>query len=390
MTYPLNTRVRGAIEPPIAEARSWLDGVIAPDGMALLDLSQAVPGYPPPPELVAHMAQRLSDPATHRYTDITGLPALRRALAHHMGRVYGADIPESRVAITAGCNQAYCLAIQALAGEGDEVVLPLPYYFNHQMWLDMLGIRAAHLPFRPERGGVPDPADAAAAIGPRTRAIVLVSPNNPTGAIYSPEVLAEFAALARRHEIALVIDETYKDFLPTDGRPHGLFDDPAWADTVVQLYSFSKAFCLTGHRVGAILGAERLIAEVAKEMDCVAICAPRVGQEAALHGLEALGRWVAGNTAMMRERAAAVRRAFEGANHGYELVSLGAYFAYLRHPFRDTGARDVARRLARELNMLVLPGDMFGPGQDDYLRVAFANVAAEMIPEMARRLALSR
>src|SRR5258708_22668781 len=134
-----------------------------------------------------------------------------------MSGFYGAAVAPQEVAITAGCNQAFCLAMMALAGAGDEVMLPVPYYFNHRMWLDMLGVATVALPFRPDRGGVPDPREAAERITARTRAIVLISPNNPTGAVYPPSVLAEFLAVARSRAIALVIDETYKDFLTHPG-----------------------------------------------------------------------------------------------------------------------------------------------------------------------------
>src|SRR3546814_17530242 len=113
------------------------------------------------------------------------------------------------------------------------------------MWLEMVGITPVHLPFRPDRGGVPDPADAAARIGPKTRAIVLVTPNNPTGAVYPPEVIAEFHALARTHGIALVLDETYRDFLPEDGATHDLFRANDWRSTLVHLSSFSQVFAPT-------------------------------------------------------------------------------------------------------------------------------------------------
>src|SRR5262249_61677487 len=99
----------------------------------------------------------------------------------------------------AGGTQGFCLASLALAKAGDEITLPLPYYFNHQMWLDMQGIHAVHLPFRPERGGVPDPDDAAMRITERTRAIVLVTPNNPTGAAYPPDTSAALHARAPAH-----------------------------------------------------------------------------------------------------------------------------------------------------------------------------------------------
>jgi aspartate/methionine/tyrosine aminotransferase len=315
------------------------------------------------------------------------LAELREALATDIAARYGGPVAPEQVSITAGCNQAFCLAMLALAAAGDEVILPLPYYFNHRMWLDMQGIRAVPLPFRPERGGVPDPQDAAACLTGRTRAIVLVTPNNPTGAVYPPDVIAAFHRLAQANDLALVIDETYRDFLPDGAAPHDLFRDPAWPDTLVHLYSFSKVFCLTGYRVGAVACGARLAAEIAKAMDTVAICAPRIGQAAALHGLRALGDWRRGNTAMMRERLEGLRTAFRRNDIGYELVSAGAYFAYVRHPFDDQPAAEVARRLADRQNILCVPGSMFGPGQESYLRFAFANVAAEAMPAIAARLA---
>src|SRR5262249_1960732 len=161
---------------------------------------------------------------------------------------------------------------------------------------------AVHLPFRADRGGVPDPVEAAALITGGTRAIVLVTPNNPTGAVYPPDVIAAFYRLAQARGLALVLDETYRDFLPADGAPHDLFRDPAGPETLVHLYSFSKVFCLTGYRVGAVICGRKLGAEIAKAMDPVAICAPRIGQVAALHGLRTQGAWRRGNTQLMRDR----------------------------------------------------------------------------------------
>ncbi len=387
MTPRVNPLIAAVAAPPIAEAQGWIKGRRFPAERPLIDLAQAVPGYPPPKALTDHLARAVAEPATARYTEIEGMGNLRAALGADLSAGYGAAIASERVLIAAGCNQAFCLALLALAQAGDEVILPLPYYFNHQMWLDMLGVRAAHLRFRPDRAGVPDPEEAAGLIGPRTRAIVLVTPNNPTGAVYPPDVIADFYELAKSRGLALVIDETYRDFLPADAPPHGLFADPEWPRTLVQLYSFSKVFSLTGYRVGSIVAGESLVREIAKAMDCVAICAPRVGQEAALFGLTHLGEWRRANTLMMRERRWALQEALARNDVEFELVSAGAYFAYLSHPFAGRPGLEVARRLADRQNILALPGSMFGPGQDRYLRFAFANVAAETMPAIALRLA---
>lgn len=389
MSYRVNSLLAAVQPPPIAEAHSWIAGRSFPPDKPLIDVAQAVPGYPPPPALTDRLAEAVKLPASSRYTAIEGTAELRQALAKDMGAFYGAAIKAEDTLIAAGCNQSFCLAIMALAGPGDEVILPLPYYFNHQMWLDMQGVKARHLPFRADRAGVPDLGEAAALIGPRTRAIVLVSPNNPTGAVYPPAALKAFYDLAKARGIALVLDETYRDFLPVDGAPHGLFNEPDWRDTLVQLYSFSKVYALTGYRVGSIIAGPRLLDEVAKAMDTLAICAPRVGQMAALIGLQHLGDWRRANTLMLRERLEALKSAFARNDLGYELISAGAYFAYLRHPFKGKSASSVARMLADKENILALPGSMFGAGQDDFLRVAFANVEASVMPELAERLARS-
>jgi aspartate/methionine/tyrosine aminotransferase len=373
--------------PPIGEAIGWIAGRTFPPDKPLIDLCQAVPGYPPPPELRAHMAVALTDPETHRYTDIAGLPSLRASLAADIAAVYATDaVNAGDVLITAGCNQAFCLATLALAKAGDEIVLPLPCYFNHRQWLEMNGVKPRFVPFNAEDGGAPDLRDIEAAIGPKTRALVLISPNNPTGAVYPERFLEAAFDFCRAANIALVLDETYRDFLPADGPPHGLFRRRDWASTLVHLYSFSKAFCLTGHRVGAIVGAPALLDEIRKAMDCVAICAPRLGQIAADWGLRHLGDWRRENARSMRDRLTALKEAFAVGAGGYDLVCAGAYFAYLRHPHRNDDSTTVARRLADRQNLLALPGAMFGPDQDAYLRLAFANVAAHSIPEIRARL----
>ena len=385
--YRVNALLAGVAEPAIAEAQGWIAGRTFPQDKPLIDVCQAVPGYPPPAALTDHLSRLVTEPTTSRYTDICGLPKLRESLAADINGFYGASVKPQQVMITAGCNQAFCLTMMSLAQAGEEIVMPAPFYFNYEMWLQMLGIRLVPLAFRPDAGGEPDLAEAERAIGPKTKAIVLVSPNNPTGAIYKPETLRAFVALAKRRGIALVLDETYRDFLPFDGAPHDLLREADWAGTLIHLYSFSKVFAITGYRVGAIVADKSFVDHAAKTMDCVAICAPRVGQEAAHFGLGNLADWRRGNTLMMRDRRAALVSAFGRNDLGYELITAGAYFAYVRHPHRGRKANEVARRLADRRNLLALPGSVFGPNQEDFLRVAFANVDAKLMPEIAARLA---
>lgn len=390
MALALNPDVLGAIDPPIAEAHSWIAGRSFPADKPLLDLAQGVPSYPPAASISAHVAERAALFETAQYTPINGIPELRRTLAAHVSERYGGQVFEENMLITAGCNQAFCIAMHALAKAGDAVMLPVPYYFNHQMWLEMQGVTPIHLPFRHDRAGVPDPEEAAAMLTENTKAIVLVSPSNPTGAVYPPSVIAEFRDLAAQRGIALVLDETYRDFLDDEnGPPHTLFQDPNWDETVVQLYSFSKTFSLTGYRVGAVTAGARVIAAISKIMDTVQICTPRISQDAALYGLKHVWPWVAEKRALLAGREAALRKVFKENRLGYELISAGGYFAYVRHPFEDLSAKHVARKLADEQNILCLPGSFFGPGQERFLRFAFANVEEANIGMLAQRLLAS-
>ncbi|MFP6745729.1 MAG: aminotransferase [Alphaproteobacteria bacterium] len=390
MSYATNPLLGAVAPPPVAEVYGWIDGREFPDDKPLLDVSQAVPGYPPDEALTGHLAGLVSDPATSLYTDIHGVTPLRTALAAHTAALYNGAIEPGEVAITAGCNQAFCLAIMALAASGDEVILPVPYYFNHRMWLDMQGVTPVYMPFHEDQGGVPDPADVAALVTPRTRAIVLTTPNNPTGAVFDDTVMDAFFEAAKAHGIALVVDETYRDFLSAERPPHGLFARTDWRETLVHLYSFSKVYCLTGYRAGAIIAGETLLCQEIKAMDCISICAPAIGQAAALFGLEHLAGWRADKRALMADRVEALQLAFRRNDMAYEVVSAGAYFAYLKHPFGDTPSAQVARRLADDHNVLCIPGGMFGPGQEQYLRFAFANLDADLMPALAERMVASQ
>jgi aspartate/methionine/tyrosine aminotransferase len=382
----LNPGVTGVTEPPIPAAHAWAsryDGSHGP----MLDLCQAVPGYPPHPEILEHLAAAARDPASAKYGLINGDLALREVYAAQVSTEYGGTVRPDQVAITAGCNQAFFLTLMTIARAGDTVLLPTPWFWNHQQTCEMLGIEARALPCRAEDGFAPDPDQVEALLDPSVRAIVLITPNNPTGAVYAPAVIASFAALCRRRGIWLIMDETYRDFLPEgQDRAHELFNEPSWTENVIQLYSFSKAYCVPGHRMGAVVASQALVLQFMKVLDCLHICPQRAGQTALRWAIAALPEWRAANRHRINTRAAAMRQAFERLPE-WRLESLGAYFAYVRHPTPGTPSMRVAERLAVERGALCLPGSAFGPGQDGHLRLAFANTNTADIPQITERLA---
>ncbi|MBO1074377.1 aminotransferase [Roseomonas marmotae] len=384
-SFRLSPRAAATAAPPIPTARAWA-ARYAGDAGPMIDLTQAVPGYPPHPGMLERLASAAGSLACAGYGPIDGEAPLREALAEDLSRFYGAGIGAAEVAITAGCNLAFTMTMTVLAGIGDAVLLPTPWYFNQRMALELLGIDALPFETRAEEGFVPDPERLEAALTPRVRAVVLVSPNNPTGAIYPPEIIARIADTCRRKGIWLVLDETYRDFLPEGAPPpHQLFQDPDWQDRVVQLYSFAKAYCIPGHRVGAILGGGAFRAELAKLLDTMQICPPRAAQTALAWAVPALRDWRRGNRAIMAERARAFRAAMTEAPD-WKIDALGTYFAYLRLPANMPDALEAAEALASRHGLLTLPGPFFGPGQQRHLRLAFANAEVATLAAVPLRL----
>ncbi|MBL8569803.1 MAG: aminotransferase [Phreatobacter sp.] len=382
---PLNPEIADTGTPPIPAARAWMTRYGGAFGPAI-DLSQAAPGAPPPDDLLQRLGAAAARPEVARYGPILGDELLRAAYAADVASVYGGDIGPADIAITAGCNLAFLAAVLALAGAGNSVILPRPWYFNHRMTLGMLGIETRALDCDAARGFVPDPAEAEALIDATTRAIVLVTPNNPTGAIYPEATIAAFAALAKRRGLALIIDETYRDFLADGmGRAHGLMAEPGWRDHVIQLYSFSKSYAVPGHRIGAIAAGPRAMTQILKILDSFQICAARPAQEALVWAIGGLANWRAAMRATINGRIAAFADVID-ACPGWSISSIGAYFAYVRHPFEGVPAERVAERLATERGVLGLPGSYFGEGQEQHLRFAFANADEAAIAALPGRL----
>ena len=383
----INPALAATEAAPVVEAKKWIEGRVFPAERPLINVFQAAPVASPPEALRRVIADAaLNLPEAHLYGPVLGLGPLREELAAQWSQAYGGQIAAKNVAITQGCNQAFAATMATLAGAGDEVLIPSPWYFNHKMWLDMSGVRTVPVPCGEDL--IPDIDAARDLITDKTRAIALVSPNNPTGVEYPADVIRGFYDLAKSSGIALVLDETYRDFDSRDDSPHDLFADPDWDATLIHLYSFSKAFRLTGHRVGALITSPERMLEVEKFLDTVAICPAQLGQYAALWGLQNLGDWVAGERDEILARRHAMGEVIADID-GWRVRGLGAYFAYVEHPGGQAG--DVARRLIDDAHVLCLPGTFFAPKGDPLgegcLRFAFANIDRDGITELGHRLA---
>ncbi|KAH7906582.1 pyridoxal phosphate-dependent transferase [Hygrophoropsis aurantiaca] len=402
LSFKLSRAVLSTIKPPIPHAYKWSTHYKPSPGRPLLDMSQGVPGTPPPNILLDALARSANNPST------TGL---RNAIVEEMRHVYATrnggielkdvdvevDVSSGDVAITAGCNLAFVASVMCLADPGDEVILPVPC-----MSLNLLGIKSVPLHTLSDEGFIPSLERCEKLITPKTKAIALVTPNNPTGAIYPPSLIAGFAALAQKHNIALILDETYRDFVDTaHGPPHTLFSSTtsawSWRSTVVHLFSFSKSYCIPGHRLGLIAASPALLQHITTTLDCLQICAPRPAQLAlATPGLLPILRResIAENARALKARHALFRKALPD---GWEVGSQGGYFAFVKHPFRGVSATEVCQRLAEDLGVVVLPVQFFcesGEGgdnlkqgvEDNWVRFSVANVDDEKVLRVCERL----
>ncbi len=386
-----NSNLVNTISPPVMDARRWLQETPIETNQELLNLSQAAPVDPPPDDLLNHMAESIKmNPASNIYGPVLGNPELREEIAARWSILYQGEINPSHVAITSGCNQAFVATVATLAEPGDSVMIAAPWYFNHKMWLDMMGINTTVLTL--EKDLKPDVERARELITKGLKAILLITPNNPCGTEYSKDTIWEFYQLAKENNLTLIVDETYRDFLSSDNELHEIFQDSDWDRHFVHLYSFSKAFRLTGHRVGAVIASENFLPQIEKYLDTVSICPNQLGQLGALFGLRNLMNWLVEEKEIILHRKDAIKKGFEFLPE-WNLLGCGAYFAYVTHPF-DMRSDQLVKLFLRKTNMLMLPDTMFEqPNPADgirkfgqQIRIAFANIDQNQIEDFFERI----
>ena len=383
------TRTIGVDPPPVLEVKNWLSNPDLQPSKPLIDVSQAAPTEPPPEKMLEFMANKiLCDNAVNTYGPVLGLDELRESLASKWSRQYQGKVSKENVAVTSGCNQAFCASISSFTSENDEVIIPTPWYFNHHMWLQMAGVKS--IPLETDANMNPILEKAEALITDRTRAIVLVSPNNPSGAIYSNQLLQKFFDLCKSNQIRLIIDETYKDFHPNASQPHTLLENNNWDQVLTILYSFSKTYRMTGHRIGALLTSKENLIEIEKALDTFTVCPPQLGQYAANWGLNNLEAWAAERRTEILQRAKHFSEKFQPLSAaGWSLKGCGAYFAFVEHPFEDE-SNILAPLILRDQGILLMPGTMFYPKHNPLgsrsFRIAFANIDKNKISTLLERL----
>lgn len=358
-----------------------------------LNLGQGMVSWGPPADVraalsaVAQEAERLGDGQLAAdldpYGPMAGDPALLEAIGHHLRHRHGLDPEASSVIVTAGSNMAFQALAQVLCDPGDEVLLPVPYYFNHAMAVQLAG----GVP-KPVLAGVQlDPALLEAAIGPHTRALVTISPNNPSGAVLSRQTLAAINELCARRGLLHIHDEAYAAF------HHG--EQPAWspgsapgaAAHTVTLQSLSKSHGMAGWRVGWMVVPPSLAPDLAKVQDTSLICPPRLSQRAAAVALNGDWDWMQAPMTALRQRRLQWLERFDQPGRPWRLLAPadGAFYGLLELDAPITA--DLAmERLVREHGVAVVSGGSFGL-EGCCLRVSYGMLQGEAFRDAIERLA---
>ncbi len=265
-----------------------------------LSLAQGMVGWAPPPGVLDAVRQALELPgfSLHRYGSTWGEPALLEQVAHKLSSDNGLDLEGAALVVTSGSNLAFAALAQVICDPGSEVILPLPYYFNHAMAVQLAGGVVVAV----DGGPIPDPALLAAAITPRTRAIVTISPSNPSGVVLPRAVLTAINQLCASHGLLHISDEAYELFVHGSEPHFSPGSLPGAAAHTVSLYSLSKAYGLAGWRMGYAAFPQALQPALAKVIDTFEICPTLLSQWAAAAALATDPSWAMGRMAGLRPR----------------------------------------------------------------------------------------
>src|SRR5688572_10670047 len=353
-------------------------------GHDVISLGQALPFFGPPASALAAARAALDTREVNLYVTDPGLPSLRRALAERL-RALDVTASADDIIITAGANHAFTLALMTLVNAGDEVLLPAPYFTNHQMAVAAVGAIPVEAPVQDRETFSVRWSDIEPHVSARTRAVVLCSPSNPTGAaLDAAEGLRIVSELAERG-IVVFSDETYLHFVY--GQRHwSVASSPDWRRNVVVVGTFSKSFGMMGWRVGFMLADASVCAEAVKIQDAMIICAPVISQMAALGAVSEDWDYPASFHAGLLERRAALAGGVRAIPQLHWTPTNAGFFGFVRvDGCRDSTA--LAESVLEEAHVVTIPGAAFGESGEGHLRLSYGAVGTADVTEAMRRLA---
>lgn len=349
-----------------------------------ISLGQGVVWYPPPPEAFDQISAMLADASQHKYQAVYGIPALLEQIETKLQNENVFDLNGSRIVVTAGGNMAFINALLAIADAGDEVILQTPYYFNHEMAITMANCKPVLVPT--DENYQLQPKLIAEAITERTRAIVTISPNNPTGAVYPESALREVNELCRARGIYHIHDEAYEYFTYGDARRFSPGSIAGANEHTISLYSLSKAYGFASWRIGFMVIPDHLFSAVNKIQDTILICPPVVSQFAAAGAMRVGANYCLEKVAQLSEVRQLVMTELEQLKDCAIIPPADGAFYFFLKLNSDLPPLALVERLVKEHRVAAIPGSAFGMKSGCYLRVAYGALQRETVTEGIGRL----
>lgn len=348
----------------------------------VVSLAQGIPSFDTPEPIKAFVQQKIAEGACAKYSLSPGLPQLRELIAESLLREGMHYDPDGEIIVTCGSIEGIASSLLTLTQPGDEVILPSPSYASYQEVVRMAGCTPRFAPLREEQNFAFDLDAFTRCLSPRTSAILYCNPNNPTGTVFSQEETRALVELAARHGLFLIIDEAYKDFVFTKEPYFSPAQLHEYRAHVVRVFTFSKAYGMTGWRVGYVHSDARNIREILKVHDALVTCAPVVSQYGAIAALECGEAHIAAFRHAFKERRDRTLQHLDALSHIFDYQRPeGAYFVFPRVKDIVPRARD-SRRLAlhilEQAKVAVVPGVAFGPSGEAHLRINFGRELADI------------
>ena len=370
-----------AVQPPVIP----IVGRWTAETPGTISLGQGIVSYGPPPEVMDAVRSFGGALGDHRYGPVEGLPELVSTLEAKLARENGITVrPASRLLVTAGGNQAFVNAILAVTDPGDEVVLPAPYYFNHEMAIVIAG--AVPIGVRTDREYQLDLEALAAAITPRTRAIVTVSPNNPTGAVYPEAALRAVNTLCRERGLFHIHDEAYEYFTYAPARHFSPGSLPGAAEHTMSLYSLSKAYGMASWRIGYMVVPGVLAEAIHKIQDTLLICPPAASQRAALAALGVGAAYPRRYLPQLDAMRHTIYEALHDPEVPCDVPAVAGAFYYLIRVHSTLDSMTLVERLIREHKVATIPGSAFADSAPCSIRISYGALEPHVVAEGLGRL----
>jgi aspartate/methionine/tyrosine aminotransferase len=355
------------------------------DSPGTISLGQGVVGYAPPPQAMARLSDFLADPENHKYKPVDGVPALKSVLEEKLRSENTLAMDgAAALVVTAGGNMAFLNAVLAITDPGDEVIIQTPYYFNHEMAIAIAGCKAVLVPTDSEYQL--RPGAVRQAITPRTRAIVTISPNNPTGAVYPESALREINGLCQTHGLYHIHDEAYEYFTYGRAKHFSPGSIAGSAAHTISLFSLSKAYGFASWRIGYMVAPAALLVAIKKAQDTILICPPVISQFAALGALEAGSAYCREKLVIITQVREIVLGELEELRDWCTVPQADGAFYFLLRLHTQMEAMAVVERLVREHRVAAIPGHAFGIDEGCTLRISYGALEPATAREGISRL----